>query len=381
MSKSTTLLTIIERKGMLRQPLSDISLNPYSTCRWALAVMTVMAIGPRLHPDGVPFFCTGGAPDGSSCMIASGILIRNTPPFLEVELFGDANVFLAGQAIDTFRRIVTAPMVESPTTSIWDRDACPGVHHLVLKRVCLSPVLWASFHKLTKGEDAYPNERAGYAQLLAFCLEYLSKCWVNGSTISVPPRLAIGKRLDRILSELEASDRAFEESITEAYPVGPDNRSSPEVLKDQLLDEEQVQWCKNSILRDTTEAERNAGRAAELRDLGNCTTRAKKYEHALSCYEYSLQWNNSEPLTYSNMALCNLKLCRWADAVSAADSAIARDDTIVKAWYRKSVALFKMLSSLDEGGERESLQSSLRLAVSKARDLGCEESLLADLRT
>ncbi|KAF4749641.1 hypothetical protein FOZ63_029407 [Perkinsus olseni] len=243
-----------------------------------------------------------------------------------VELFGDANVFLAGQAIDTFRRIVTTPMVDSPTTSIWDRDACPGVHHLVLKRVCLSPVLWASFHKLTKGEDAYPNERAGYAQLLAFCLEYLSKCWVNGSSISVPPRLAIGKRLDRILSELEASDPdihgAFGESITEAYPVGPDNRSPPEVLKDQLLDGEQVQWCKNSILKDTTEAERNAGRAAELRDLGNCMTRAKKYEHALSCYEYSLQWNNSEPLAYSNMALCNLKLSRWADAVSAADSAI-----------------------------------------------------------
>ncbi|KAF4676192.1 hypothetical protein FOL47_006583 [Perkinsus chesapeaki] len=304
--------------------------------------------------------------------------------FSLVEHFEDPNPYVAAQAMDVFFKVVATSIDGAEGETIWNEEKCPGVHHAVLKKCFLSPTFWSRVAHLTSGKDSYPFERRYIARLLGLCLHYLSTVWVDENRLPEgAEELTIGKKLNALLIELQESHpdiyEAFFERVCESLPVGTDNRMPREVLQDQLFEEDDVDWCKGSVIETMPESKRNSDRAAEMRALGNHMTRNKKYEHALSCYAYSLQWHSEEPLTHCNMAMCHLKLGNWKEAVSAAESAIVRDAGMMKAWYRKAEGLSAMLKLVSNEEERDMIRASLREALDKARDLGCDAGLLQRL--
>eukprot|EP00057_Strongylocentrotus_purpuratus_P020135 XP_011674609.1 PREDICTED: sperm-associated antigen 1 [Strongylocentrotus purpuratus] len=88
-------------------------------------------------------------------------------------------------------------------------------------------------------------------------------------------------------------------------------------------------------------------RFQEFKGQGNDLVKQGKYSPAIGCYSRSIEVDPSQAVSYSNRALCYLKLDLPEDAIEDCNEALKRDPKGIKALYRRAQAR-KMLGSFRE---------------------------------
>ncbi|XP_063959850.1 sperm-associated antigen 1-like isoform X2 [Lytechinus pictus] len=88
-------------------------------------------------------------------------------------------------------------------------------------------------------------------------------------------------------------------------------------------------------------------RFQEFKAQGNDLVKKGAYSQAIGCYTRSIEVDSSQSVSYSNRALCYLKLNLPEDAIEDCNEALKRDPKGVKALYRRALAR-KTLGSFQE---------------------------------
>ncbi|XP_041464740.1 sperm-associated antigen 1-like isoform X2 [Lytechinus variegatus] len=88
-------------------------------------------------------------------------------------------------------------------------------------------------------------------------------------------------------------------------------------------------------------------RFQEFKAQGNDLVKKGAYSQAIGCYTRSIEVDSSQAVSYSNRALCYLKLNLPEDAIEDCNEALKRDPKGVKALYRRALAR-KTLGSFQE---------------------------------
>lgn len=87
-------------------------------------------------------------------------------------------------------------------------------------------------------------------------------------------------------------------------------------------------------------------KANEFKTRGNDCVKAAEYQKAIKYYTEAIRLNNSEPVYYTNRALCFLKLSKFNECIDDCSMAIRLDDKAVKAYYRRMQAIEQMQGDL-----------------------------------
>ncbi|XP_076677761.1 STIP1 homology and U-box containing protein 1 [Andrena cerasifolii] len=105
----------------------------------------------------------------------------------------------------------------------------------------------------------------------------------------------------------------------------------------------------------------------ELKEQGNCLFNLQKYEDAAYCYTKAIIKNPSQPLYFTNRALCHLKLKRWESSCQDCRRALDIDPCLVKGHFFLGLALLE-LELFDEAVKH--LQRAVDLAKEQKRNYG-----------
>jgi tetratricopeptide (TPR) repeat protein len=79
---------------------------------------------------------------------------------------------------------------------------------------------------------------------------------------------------------------------------------------------------------------------------GNEFMKANECAEAVKCYTKSIDYNASEPATYSNRAMAHLKLKDFSKAIDDSNSALALKPDYLKAFHRRGKA-YASVNKLD----------------------------------
>ncbi|XP_071483672.1 sperm-associated antigen 1-like [Diadema antillarum] len=100
----------------------------------------------------------------------------------------------------------------------------------------------------------------------------------------------------------------------------------------------------------STKDESPRGIAEKFQDLkaeGNSLVKKAMYKEAVECYSQCIEVDAAQAVSYTNRALCYLKLDQPEDAMADCSEALKRDPQSIKALYRRAQAR-KMLSNFQE---------------------------------
>lgn len=88
-----------------------------------------------------------------------------------------------------------------------------------------------------------------------------------------------------------------------------------------------------------------------LRSKGNESFKQKDFTKALSFYTDAIAARRDDTIAYLNRAICYINLKRYYEAIEDCNTALALDDTLIKAYYRRALAqkeLFRFRLALDD---------------------------------
>lgn len=107
--------------------------------------------------------------------------------------------------------------------------------------------------------------------------------------------------------------------------------------------------------------------ATDYRNAGNKLCSLHRYDDALICYAKAIEKDPSEPIYYSNKALCHLKLQQWSLAEKECRKALELDSNLIKAHFFLGQTLAE-LGQFD--GALKHLQLSYEFAKEKQLNYG-----------
>lgn len=88
-------------------------------------------------------------------------------------------------------------------------------------------------------------------------------------------------------------------------------------------------------------------KANEFKTRGNNCVKDGQYQKAIHYYTEASRLNKSEPVYYTNRALCYLKQKKFKECIDDCTTAIGLDDKAVKAYYRRMQAIEQMPGDLE----------------------------------
>lgn len=89
-------------------------------------------------------------------------------------------------------------------------------------------------------------------------------------------------------------------------------------------------------------------KANEFKTRGNDCVKVGQYQKAVHYYTEAIRLNKSEPVYYTNRALCYLKQNKFTECIVDCTTAVGLDDKMVKAYYRRMQALEQMNGDLEK---------------------------------
>ena len=102
---------------------------------------------------------------------------------------------------------------------------------------------------------------------------------------------------------------------------------------------------------------------------GNKYFANEDYEKALECYLEAIHLDSSDAVFFGNAAACYLKLKDYPMTIEMCNEALARDESMVKAYYRRGIARMQL-------GELKMALNDLRIASKASVDPGAQKQLL-----
>ncbi|CAH6723078.1 hypothetical protein CLIB1444_12S03752 [[Candida] jaroonii] len=117
----------------------------------------------------------------------------------------------------------------------------------------------------------------------------------------------------------------------------------------------------------------------QLKNLGNVAFSHKNYDDAITLYTKALLQDDTNPILFSNRAMCQIKLSNWDRALQDCDSGLALecdDKTKVKLLFRKATTFKGMKSmklALQYFQKVVDLDSSNEAALKEIKSLNIEE--------
>lgn len=88
-------------------------------------------------------------------------------------------------------------------------------------------------------------------------------------------------------------------------------------------------------------------KANEFKTRGNDCVKIGEYQKAVHYYTEAIRLNTSEPVYYTNRALCYLKQNKFSECIYDCTIAVGMDDKMVKAYYRRMQAREQMNGDLE----------------------------------
>lgn len=79
-----------------------------------------------------------------------------------------------------------------------------------------------------------------------------------------------------------------------------------------------------------------------LKDKGNECFKAKDFDKAIEHYSGAIFYKKTDPILYSNRAICYLNLNKYYETIEDCDKAIELDPSFVKPYYRRATAFMKL---------------------------------------
>lgn len=88
-------------------------------------------------------------------------------------------------------------------------------------------------------------------------------------------------------------------------------------------------------------------KANEFKTRGNDCVKTGQHQKAIHYYTEAIRLNKTEPVYYTNRALCYLKQNKFKECIDDCTIAVGLDDKAVKAYYRRMQALEQMQGDLE----------------------------------
>lgn len=88
-------------------------------------------------------------------------------------------------------------------------------------------------------------------------------------------------------------------------------------------------------------------KANEFKTRGNDCVKNGQYQKAVHYYTEAIRLNKTEPVYYTNRALCYLKQSKFTECIDDCTTAVGLDAKMVKAYYRRMQALEQMNGDLE----------------------------------
>ena len=107
----------------------------------------------------------------------------------------------------------------------------------------------------------------------------------------------------------------------------------------------------------------------DCKSEGNRYFAQENYEKALECYLEAIHLDSSEAVFFGNAAACYLKLKEYPMAIEMCNEALTRDESMIKAYYRRGIARMQL-------GELKMALGDLRIASKASVDPGAQKQLL-----
>jgi len=97
----------------------------------------------------------------------------------------------------------------------------------------------------------------------------------------------------------------------------------------------------------------------EIKNRAKGSLASKNYPEAVALYSKAIELRPNDAILFANRSLCNLSMSKPQEALSDADKAVEYDNTYVKGYYRKGMALIGLQRY---SAAREALQKGHELA-------------------